>query len=89
MLHKCDTPSCVRKGHLFLGTQADNVADMIRKGRLAVGTMRAAKLNDTKVRRIRELNANGVSNYRIGSEFGVSARTVWMIVHRRIWKHVK
>lgn len=35
--HKCDVPACVRPVHLFLGTQADNIQDAARKGRLHTG----------------------------------------------------
>jgi hypothetical protein len=33
VLHSCDTPSCVRPDHLFLGDARTNVADMHAKGR--------------------------------------------------------
>ena len=33
ILHHCDNTSCVNPNHLFSGTQADNVHDMMAKGR--------------------------------------------------------
>jgi len=33
VLHHCDNPPCWRDDHLFIGTHADNMADMAAKGR--------------------------------------------------------
>ena len=35
VLHRCDHPPCCNPRHLFLGTVADNNADMVAKGRQA------------------------------------------------------
>lgn len=31
--HRCDVRDCIEPTHLFLGTQADNMKDMVGKGR--------------------------------------------------------
>lgn len=43
--HTCDTPDCTRDDHHFLGTQADNVADAVAKGRVrgATGNANASR----------------------------------------------
>lgn len=35
VMHLCDNPPCVRPDHLKLGTDAENIADMLAKGRAA------------------------------------------------------
>lgn len=49
--HKCDYPPCCRGSHLFLGTQADNIADAVAKGRNASGERHGYKLHPETVAR--------------------------------------
>lgn len=92
VLHRCDNPICVRPEHLFLGTQADNVADMIAKGRAKNQRGHRngrAILTDDDVVDIRTLYHIGdLTQVQLGAAFGVSRPTICDVLSRRHWAHL-
>jgi HNH endonuclease len=87
VLHRCDTPACVRPSHLFLGTQAANMADKVAKGRQNRGdTHGRRKLNEKQVRAI--LRAKGTEE-RIAQRYGITQGHVNEIRNRKAWAHVR
>lgn len=97
VLHKCDTPLCMRPSHLFLGTDADNTADKRAKDRHARGERsNRNKLTDDIVRqikaeywfqqtgRIKRSNAA-----ELAARYGVGTGTIVAAVNGRAWTHVK
>lgn len=94
--HSCDNPRCCNPSHLFLGTQADNMADMIAKGRsrTPVGTADTkggkngfAKLTLAQVIEIRSFQGK-ISHSDLAKKFGVGRSTVGAIQSRQRWQHV-
>jgi hypothetical protein len=87
--HRCDNPPCFNPAHLFLGTHADNMADMARKGRGTSGERSGrAKLTEAQVLEIRSLCADGVSPSLIAKKYGVNRMSICYIATRQNWKHI-
>lgn len=89
VLHTCDNPPCVRLDHLFLGTKAQNTADMVAKGRAPNGERGgSAKLTGGDVVMIRDARARGESVRSIAKRLCVSHQNVWLIATHKRWKHM-
>jgi hypothetical protein len=87
--HKCDNPYCVNPDHLEVGTDADNMADMVRRGRsLKGGKNHNAVLNDTVVSDIKRRLFLGSNQKTIAAEFGVWGSAIQKIQTGNSWRHV-
>lgn len=87
--HRCDNPICVNPAHLFAGTNRDNIADRLAKGRFlkrAGAQNPRAILSEDDVRSIR---ASIRSNVELAGMLRVSDKTISDIRRRRTWKNVK
>lgn len=90
VLHKCDNRRCVRPGHLFIGTFADNTKDMMQKERNDftphVGEANGlAVLTEDSVRAIR---ISRESRKVLASRYGVTLSCIKAVRSRQNWKHI-
>ncbi len=102
VLHRCDNPPCCNPAHLFLGTIADNNADMVAKGRARSGSgargpgfaawpyedvVRGVRhLSDDDIRLARKLHEQGASHRSIARRLGVAHTTVSRLVNGTHWR---
>lgn len=79
--------------NLKWGTRKQNAQDTINHGNHYQPNNNGvknglSKLNDNKVRKIRELHSEGVSQKELSIRFNVGTTTICSVVNNKIWKHV-
>jgi HNH endonuclease len=92
VLHHCDNPPCRNIEHLFLGTNLDNVADKVAKGRQDRTSYPGesngnVKLSGAQVLQIRAIPAS-ITQREIAALYGVSRETVSKIRLRKTWTYL-
>jgi hypothetical protein len=90
--HRCDNPACVNPDHLFLGTQAENIADMMVKGRQRLTERRGtcngnSKLSEADVVAIR--SAENLKLRELAAHYGVTPTLISYIRRGKNWSHVQ
>lgn len=90
VLHRCDTPSCVNPSHLFLGSQAVNMADMANKGRSCIGSRHGrSTMSEETALKIRSEYVPRRTTYCILAErYGLTRSAVAAVVRRASFKYL-
>ncbi len=102
VLHRCDNRPCCNPRHLFSGTPADNMADMVAKGRSLAGDRNIARCHPelfggprtdrTKfaasqaVEITRRVN-DGETQRHLAAEYAISRSQLSRIVRGEYWRH--
>jgi hypothetical protein len=92
-MHACDNPSCCNPTHLRGGTNADNTADKMAKGRHRLNPRFGAqhpfaRFTDEQVIEMRRLAREGVKQKDIAARFGSNQKTVSFVVTGKGWRHL-
>lgn len=86
--HTCDNRACINPKHIFLGTQKENLEDMVEKGRSLRGPVsHKAKLTLDQVISIKA-RFGKQSDLSIARAFGVGGETIRKIRLGETWKNV-
>ena len=90
VLHRCDVRACVNPEHLFLGDDAANIADMIKKGRKVSAYQKGETNNHAKLlpAQVRDIRAHRGLLQDIADKHSIAISTASQIRTRRLWPHL-
>ena len=84
IMHSCDNRKCVNPNHLSMGTNQDNILDMINKNRqnipLGENNFRC-KLSKKDIYEIKILKMDGISAMELSKIFNVSRPQIYRILN--------
>lgn len=87
ILHTCDNPACCNPNHLLLGTQNDNIQDMMRKRRFIKHSgAKASKFTGKQIKEIRDkYTGKRGEKLKLSKEYNCSPTTITNILNN--WKN--
>lgn len=90
IMHTCDNPKCVNPSHLKLGTQKDNVADMMAKGRFKDYNKKGSNNPQSVVNpdHVIDIYTSNGTHKAISEKYGYKLSTVANIRIGRGWTHI-
>lgn len=87
--HTCDNPICYNPDHLWLGTNAENMADKIKKGRDKTGEDHPmAKITESQAKNVKGLLSIGLKPKLISKCRNISLRTIYGISSGKTWRQI-
>ena len=88
VLHKCDNPKCVNPKHLYIGTQKNNIDDMIKRKRYNNACGENSFKHKLTKKQVLLIKNDSRSGLVIAKEYGVTHQSIYDIKNGKSWKHL-
>lgn len=88
VLHRCDVRHCINPDHLFLGSQTDNMRDMVSKDRMADCKGERNPRSALTPQQVLEIRRSTAPRPQLAREYGVTNQSIRAVQLAKTWKHL-